>query len=187
MMDFMKMKNFSDGFLSYRMCALRNMAAGIAIFVANGIYFPSYGEAMSPLPFFQRIERVGVLCAVDVIDGKASSVDLDEDVLCGRAVAVLSRKLLSGPTVIGFASNDARIADPGTLLLLVHATLRPDDGKRLLSLAATLQRSGSVGSAPFFMMPPQALALSGKLDESLLESTLRRLLTPLAKALRANP
>ena len=88
------------------------------------------------------------------------------------------------------APNDARIADPGTLLLLVHATLRPDgkgQGGRLLALAATLQRSGSAGGAPFFMMPPQALALSGSLEESLLDSMLRHLFDPLAKALRANP
>lgn len=141
--------------------------------------------AMSPLPFFQRVERVGLLCAVDAEGGPAA--DLGDDALCGRAAAVLSGLLASGPAVTALVPNDARIADPGTLLLLVHATLRPDDGKRLLSVAATLQRSGSVGGAPFFMMPPQALALSGKLDESLLEQALRRLLTPLAGALRANP
>ncbi|PWC85439.1 hypothetical protein TSH100_15515 [Azospirillum sp. TSH100] len=140
---------------------------------------------MSPLLFFQRIERVGLLCAVDAEDGPAA--DLGDDALCGRAAAVLSGLLASGPAVAVLAPNDARIADAGTLLLLVHATLRPDDGKRLLSLAATLQRSGSVGGPPFFMLPPQALFLSGKLEESLLESRLRRLLTPLAKALRANP
>lgn len=141
--------------------------------------------AMSPLPFFQRVERVGLLCAVDAEGGPAA--DLGDDALCGRAAAVLSGLLASGPAVMALAPNDVRIADPGTLLLLVHATLRPDDGKRLLSVAATLQRSGSVGGAPFFMMPPQAVALSGKLDESLLEQALRRLLIPLAKALRANP
>lgn len=141
--------------------------------------------AMSPLPFFQRVERVGLLCAVDAEGGPAP--DLGDEALCGRAAAVLSGLLASGPAVTALAPNDVRIADPGTLLVLVHATLRPDDGKRLFSLAATLQRSGSAGGAPFFIMPPQALALSGSLDESLLESTLRRLLTPLAKALRANP
>lgn len=141
--------------------------------------------AMSPLPFFQRVERVGLLCAVDAEGGPAT--DLGDDALCGRAAAVLSGLLASGPVVTALAPNDARIADPGTLLLLVHATLRPDNGKRLLSVAATLQRSGSVGGAPFFMMPPQAVALSGKLDESLLGQALRRLLTPLAGALRATP
>lgn len=141
--------------------------------------------AMSPLPFFQRVERVGLLCAVDAEGGPAA--DLGDDALCGRAAAVLSGLLASGPAVTALRPNDARIADPGTLLLLVHVTLRPDDGKRLFALAATLQRSGSVGGAPFFMMPPQALALSGTLEESLLEQALHRLLTPLAKALRANP
>lgn len=140
--------------------------------------------AMSPLPFFQRVERVGLLCAVDGDGGPVP--DLGDEALCGRAAAVLSGLLASGPAVAALPPNDARIADPGTLLLLVHATLRPEGGKRLLALAATLQRSGSAGGAPFFMTPPQALALSGSLDESLLDSTLRRLLDPLAKALRAN-
>lgn len=145
-------------------------------------------SAMSPLPFFQRVERVGMLCAVDADGGPAT--DLGDDALCGRAAAVLSGLLAAGPAVTALAPNDARIADPGTLLLLVHATLRPDgkgQGGRLLALAGTLQRSGSADGAPFFMMPPQALALSGGLEESLLDSMLRHLLDPLAKALRANP
>ncbi|PWC87666.1 hypothetical protein TSO5_23650 [Azospirillum sp. TSO5] len=157
----------------------------VLLLAASLFTLATEAAAMSPLPFFQRVERVGLLCAVDAEGGPAA--DLGDDALCGRAAAVLSGLLASGPAVTALVPNDARIADPGTLLLLVHATLRPDDGKRLLSVAATLQRSGSVGGAPFFMMPPQALALSGKLDESLLESTLLRLLTPLAKALRANP
>jgi len=141
--------------------------------------------ATSPLPFFQRVEHVGLLCAVDA-DGDPVP-DLADGTLCRHAAAVLSGLLAAGPVVAALAPNDVRIADPGTLLVLVHATLRSEGGKRLLAVAATLQRSGSVGNAPFFMTPPQALALSGSLDESLLESTLSRLLAPLAKALRANP
>ena len=157
----------------------------VLLLAASLFTLATEAAAMSPLPFFQRVERVGLLCAVDAEGGPAA--DLGDDALCGRAAAVLSGLLASGPAVTALVPNDARIADPGTLLLLVHATLRPDDGKRLLAVAATLQRSGSVGGAPFFMMPPQAVALSGKLDESLLEQALRRLLTPLAGALRANP
>ena len=143
--------------------------------------------AMSPLPFFQRIERVGLLCAVDADEAIKGASDLGDEALCGRAAAVLSGLLASGPAVTTLAPNDVRIADPATLLLLVHATLRPEGNERLLALTATLQRSGPAGDAPFFMMPPQALALFGGLDESLLDSMLRRLFTPLAKALRANP
>jgi hypothetical protein len=163
-------------------CPALLLAASLLLYVPEA-------AAMSPLPFFQRVERVGLLCAVDAEGGPAADLgaDLGDDALCRRAAAVLSGLLASGPAVTALRPNDSRIADPGTLLLLVHATLRPDDGKRLLSLGGSLQRSGSVGGAPFFMMPPQTLALSGKLDESLLESTLRRLLTPLANALRANP
>lgn len=164
-----------------------------ALLLAASLLLHTSGiSAMSPLPFFQRVERVGMLCAVDADGGPVTDLgaDLGDDALCGRAAAVLSGLLAAGPAVTVLAPNDARIADPGTLLLLVHATLRPDgkgQGGRLLALAATLQRSGSAGGAPFFMMPPQALALSGGLEESLLDSTLRHLLDPLAKALRANP
>ncbi|CAO3363759.1 hypothetical protein [Azospirillum palustre] len=157
-----------------------------ALLIAAGLLtLPMETAAMSPLPFFQRIERVGLLCAVDADGGPA--MDVGDDALCGRAAAVLSGLLASGPAVTALAPNDARIAEPGTLLVLVHATLRHEEGRRLLALAATLQRSGTTGDAPFFMMPPQAVALSGSLDESLLDAALRRLLTPLGGALRANP
>ncbi|BAI76762.1 hypothetical protein AZL_f00020 (plasmid) [Azospirillum sp. B510] len=146
--------------------------------------------ALSPLPFFQRIERVGLLCAVDAdaaLGASPDAADLGEDTLCGRAAALLSEVLVSGPPVTTLAPNDARIADPGTLLVLLHATLRPEGDRRLLALAATLQRAGSAGDAPFFMTPPQALAMSGKLDESSLNSMLERLFSPLARALRSSP
>ncbi|WP_376967401.1 hypothetical protein ABNQ39_35050 (plasmid) [Azospirillum sp. A26] len=159
----------------------------LALLIAAGLLtLPMEATAMSPLPFFQRIERVGLLCAVDADGGPAMDV-VGDDALCGRAAAVLSGLLASGPAVTALVPNDARIAEPGTLLVLVHATLRHEEGRRLLALAATLQRSGTTGDAPFFMMPPQALALSGSLDESLLDAALRRLLTPLGGALRANP
>lgn len=161
-----------------RFCPAFLIAASLFILAAEA-------AAMSPLPFFQRVERVGLLCAVDAEGGPA--MDVGDDALCGRAAAVLSGLLTPGPAVTALAPNDSRIADPGTLLVLVHATLRHEEGRRLLALAATLQRSGAAGDAPFFMMPPQALALSGSLDESLLDGTLRRLLTPLGGTLRANP
>lgn len=164
------------------------------LLAASLLLHVSEAAAMSPLPFFQRVERVGLLCAVETEGGPAAAAGADagtglgDDALCGRAAVVLSELLASGPAATALAPNDVRIADPGTLLLLIHATLRPEgkgrDG-RLLALAATLQRTGS-GGPPFFMTPPQAVALSGILDESLLDSMLRRLLTPLAKALRAN-
>lgn len=163
---------------------MRRILSALLLVASLFLHIPE-AAAMSPLPFFQRVERVGLLCAVDADGGPAA--DIGDESLCGRAAAVLSGLLASSPAVTALAPNDVRIADPGTLLVLVHATLRPDDGKRLLALAATLQRSGSAGDPPFFITPPQAVALSGSLDESLLDSLLRRLLTPLAGALRANP
>ena len=162
-----------------RICSVLLLAASLFTHVTEA-------AAMSPLPFFQQVERVGLLCAVDAEGGPAA--DIGDDALCGRAAVVLSGLLTSGPAVVVLAPNDVRIADPGTLLVLVHATLRPEgkDG-RLLAFGATLQRSGGGSGAPFFMTPPQALTLSGSLDESLLDSALRHLLAPLAGALRANP
>lgn len=161
--------------------ALR-LAATLLFF---GLHAPE-ANAMSPLPFFQRVERVGLLCAVDAA-GEVPAADLGEGALCGRAAAVLSGLTSSRPAVMALAPNDARIADPATLLVLVHATLRAENGHRLLALAATLQRAGSDASPPFFVTPPQALHIAGSLDEAALDAALGRLLDPLARALRANP
>jgi len=165
-----------------RFCPALPIAASLFILAAEAA---AMTPVASPLPFFQRVERVGLLCAVDAEGSPA--MDVGDDALCGRAAAVLSGLLAPGPAVTALSPNDARIADPGTLLVLVHATLRHEEGRRLLALAATLQRSGAAGDAPFFMMPPQALSLSGSLDEGLLDATLHRLLTPLSGTLRANP
>ncbi|CAO3441289.1 hypothetical protein [Azospirillum endophyticum] len=160
------------------------------LLAASLLFHLPEAAAMSPLPFFQRVERVGLLCAVDADGGPAANpgtADLGDDALCGRTAAVLSGLLTSGPAVATLVPNDTRIADPGTLLVLVHATLRHEEGRPLLALAATLQRSGSGSGAPFFITPPQALSLPGSLDENLLDLALRRLLAPLVGALRANP
>ncbi|WP_245637093.1 hypothetical protein [Azospirillum thiophilum] len=160
-------------------------ALRLAALLFIGLHAPE-ANAMSPLPFFQRVERVGLLCAVDVAGG-VPAADLGEGELCGRAAAVLSGLTASRPAVMALAPNDARIAAPATLLLLIHATLRAEDGQRLLALAATLQRAGSDASPPFFVTPPQALHIAGSLDEASLDAALGRLLDPLARALRANP
>ncbi|WP_247871832.1 hypothetical protein [Azospirillum sp. TSO35-2] len=113
---------------------------------------------------------------------------MSEEALCRRAVAALSGLVTSGPAVVPFAPNDDRIADPAALLVLLHATLRAEDGRRLLAVAATLHRAGAdAGAPPFFMMPPQALTVTGSLDDAALDAALRRLFGPLAQALHANP
>lgn len=141
---------------------------------------------MSPVPFFQRVEQVGVLCMMTAAD-VVPPAGLGEAALCERAVAGVSSLLAPQRVVTALAPNDLRIAAPGTLLVLVHATLRSGDGCRLLALAATLQRPGSDSAPPFFMTPPQALAVSGSLDEAALDAAFQRLFESLARALRANP
>ena len=155
-----------------------------AVLVFLGIHSME-ATAMSPVPFFQRIEQVGVLCVVEAADGLPIA-DLGDAALCGRSVAGLSSLLASQLAVTALPPNDGRITAPGTLLVLVHATLRAENGQRLLALAAVLQRTGSASSAPFFMTPPQALVVAGSLDEAALDAALQRLFGPLARALQVN-
>lgn len=171
------------------------LAAALALALAaplSAAGLATEAAAMSPLPFFQRVARVGLLCAVDPADGgnavATPAAPLSEETLCRRAAAALSGLLASGPAVVPFTANDDRIADPAALLVLLHATLRAEDGRRLLAVAATLHRAGAdAGAPPFFMMPPQALTVAGSLDDAALDAALRRLLGPLAQALHANP
>ncbi|MCM8738679.1 hypothetical protein M5E06_31755 [Azospirillum sp. A1-3] len=140
---------------------------------------------MSPVPFFQRVEQVGVLCLVEPIDG-AATADLGDAALCSHVAARLVSLLGPDLAVATLVPNDPRIAAQNSLLVLVHATLRPACDHRLLALAATLERTGTDSAPPFFVTPPQAVVVEGGLDDTILDAALDRLLEPLARALRAN-
>ncbi|CAO3439764.1 hypothetical protein [Azospirillum doebereinerae] len=155
---------------------------------------------MSPVPFFQQVERVGLLCSLD--PGPERTGALDEAALCERAATELRALLGGGPSVAVFGRNDERVADPGTLLVLLHAGLRslspaeggtPDGKGTVLALSAAPHRArtdvgaADAGAPPFFIAPPQAVVAPGGVpDDTAVRAALRRLLTGIARPLLAN-
>ena len=179
-----------------RWCAVAPVMAVTMIAAATALSPES--AAMSPFPFFQRVERVGLLCSVDAGPEQASKHPdaVEEAALCDLAVAEL-RELIGagGPAVAAFGRNDERIADPATLLVLLHATLRastPAEGGSptgtVLALSAGLHRARTdVGAPPFFAAAPQAVVTpAGPPGAVPLRAALRRLLTGIARPLSAN-
>lgn len=138
-------------------------------------------SALSPVPFFRQVERVGVLCTVDATpDGAAAAPE--EGWLCRLAGEELAAALAVDGTpgpwqVVALSRNDERMADPATLAVLLHANTRTQpSGPALTALAVALHRAGA-GPAPLFLAPPEALAT---LSEDTVRAALRRLLTAAA-------
>lgn len=176
---------------------LMGCAGGVLVLAMAGLSLTASGAAaMSPFPFFQQVERVGLLCSVAAEPERAGL--LEDAALCGLAAATLTDLLGAGaPPVAVLGRNDERIADPAILLVLIHATLRPEtpaeqDGTAgagtVLALSAALHRARTdVGAPPFFAAAPQAVvAPRGPPDTGATVTALRRLLTGVARSLSAN-
>lgn len=191
---------------AWRRGAAPRLALAVGAAFAGAALFNPELAAMSPVPFFQRVERVGLLCSLDPASpdpGPERAGGLDEAALCERAAAELRALLGSGgPPVAVFGRNDERIADPNTLLVLLHASLRslspaeggtPDGKGAVLALSAAPHRARTGngrpgdGAPPFFIAPPQAVAVpDGTPDGAALRNALRRLLTGIARPLLTN-
>ncbi len=156
--------------------------------------FLTQAAAMSPVLFFRQVERVGVLCTVDAEPAAAHAAPA-ADRLCDAARAVLASLLgADGPPVLTLTPNDERIADPATLVVLLHAQTRTAAvpgaaDAAVTALAATLHRSRpDLGAPPFFLTPPEAVvAAGGPAPPDTVDGALRRLLAGVARPLRANP
>jgi len=142
-------------------------------------------SALSPVPFFRTVERVGVLCTVDTAPDAAAGAP-EEGWLCRLAREELAAALAAGAPpgpweVVALSRNDERLADPATLAVLLHANTRaqPAGGPALTAFAAALHRSGA-GPAPFFLAPPEAVAAGDKTPDGEVRAALRRLLTAAA-------
>ncbi|MCG5238985.1 hypothetical protein [Azospirillum doebereinerae] len=143
---------------------------------------------MSPVPFFQQVRQVGVLCAMDAAPERAG-VAPDEAALCGLAVAEMKSLIgVEGPTTTALVRNDERVGDSGTLVVLLHATLRDAPPGSVLALSASLYRARpDVGAPPFFVAPPQGVVAAGEavpLEDA--RGALRQLLAGVARAIRTN-
>lgn len=152
----------------------------------------SAAAAASPVPFFQEVGTVGILCAVAAPPDRPAPAP-DEGRLCGWAAAELAAGMpAGGPPVVALVRNDPRLADPGLLLVTLHAHLVPagPDAPALLALAAGLHRTRpELGSPPLFTAPPEAVPVPGGTPpEAAVRAALRRLLrTAVAGRLPRNP
>lgn len=147
-------------------------------------------SALSPVPFFRHVERVGVLCTVDAAPEAVPGAP-EEAWLCSLAHAELAALLGAAgrPEVAVLSRNDERIADPATLVVLLHANTRlQDPGGTVTALAASLYRSRTdVGAPPFFLAPPEAVATPpGPVPPDAIRTALHRLLAAVARPLLAN-
>lgn len=136
--------------------------------------------AASPVPFFQGVGSVGILCAVAAPPDRPAAAP-EEGTLCGWAAAELAAGMpAGGPPVVTLVRNDPRLADPGLLLVTLHARVLPPgaDTPALLALAAGLHRTRpGPGSPPLFTAPPEAVPVpGGAVPEAAVRAALRRLL-----------
>ncbi len=179
----------------------------------------SSASAASPVPFFRNVDRVGVLCAISPAPG-AEAPELRPEAVCRVAVEELS-DLLSpagatstppAPPVVTLTANDPRLADPGTLGVLLHVHVqsghvqsghRPsgdgesggssrtgasDTGCTLAASVSLYRNRPESGGPPLFPAPPEAVVLrDGVASAEILRLALRRLLTSaVSRPLAAN-
>jgi hypothetical protein len=115
--------------------------------------------ATQPL-LWQQATAVQILCVVAAppagSDVRASNNDLETE-LCDivRALAADGAPVPVGP--LGF--GDPAILEPGTVTLLVHASVRNDGGERLVALAIRPFRPGGDDNAVLFGAAPSAVRL----------------------------
>lgn len=158
---------------SRRLCALSVILAVAVVSVD-----PHTALAASSVPFFRQVERIGLFCEATA----AAGADVPAaGLICRTAAAELSA-LFAGrasvPPVVELARNDERLADPRTLVVVVHAHAQADEGVRTLALAVVLHRNDPhLGPPPLSLAAPEALIQRApSVTEASLRAPLRRLL-----------
>ncbi|MBF0192710.1 MAG: hypothetical protein HQL99_16475 [Magnetococcales bacterium] len=131
---------------------------------------------MSPNPFHGGVSRLGVLCRV--LDSSTASdgtgtPDLATAKMVGEAmVALLSNAIQSSKVVIErLPENSDALADPGTLVILLHGrivalrALTGTESRRLLLLSMDLYRHhASDGGRSLFPAAPVVIPLPSGMD-----------------------
>lgn len=143
---------------------VRLLLIGFATMVA-----PPPAEANSPLPLFRGVQRVGLLCRFDSLDGAMSAVTATE--FCEFAQQRWGDAFTAEPKieVVLLRPNDERIVAPSTLVLTLHAVARAGGAEltapsgSVLALALTLYRRNPANDL-LFGPAPEAILLSGDED-----------------------
>jgi hypothetical protein len=114
-------------------------------------------QAASPLLTWQQAASVQVLCLV----GPRTRADADklQEEIC-ETVGELAAKGAPLP-VRRIAFGDPAVLEPGTLTLLVHASVQSDGGQRLVALDVRPFRPGGDHNAILFGAAPRAVRIPG--------------------------
>ena len=116
------------------------------------------GAATPPL-IWQQAGAIRVLCVVAPPTGgdvRALHDDLQEE-LCDTARALAADGAPVPVSRVGF--GDPAVLEPGTVTLLVHASVQSDGGGRLVALAVRPFRPGGDHNAILFGAAPRAVRI----------------------------
>ena len=140
--------------------------AGVALFGTPAAAAPTSSAQGTPALIWRDVSRIAVQCVIVPRDGPRTLAV--EAALCR---SVVRQATAGAPARIGtIAIGDPALLAPGTVTLLVHASLAPAPGGRLLAFsirpfrAATDQSSVLYGAAPRAALIPASAATSPALD-----------------------
>ena len=142
-------------YLAYRHGLLAGVFA--AALSLTGLSLPASASASTPALIWQGARALRVQCVVQTEAG--SGVSPFQQSLCAR-VAMLARRGAPIPvSTIGL--GDPAIIAPGTVALLVHASVQPGSGgrERLLAFSIRPLRASADQSGVLFGAAPRAVPL----------------------------
>lgn len=117
-------------------------------------------EAATQPLLWQQARSIRILCLVAAppagSDVRESHGDLEEE-LCGMARALAADGAPVTVSRVGF--GDPAILEPGTVTLLVHASVENDGGERLVALDIRPFRPGGDHNALLFGAAPRAVRI----------------------------
>lgn len=116
---------------------------------------PGPGAATTPTLAWQQVQSVRILCLVQPETDPAAEALQAE--ICRTVVRLASVHAPVPVSQVGF--GDPAVIAPGTVTLLVHASIAPDQGGRLVAFAIRPFRAGGIETTQLFTAAPRALRL----------------------------
>ena len=141
-------------YLAYRHGLLAGVFA--AALSLTGLSLPASASASTPALIWQGARALRVQCVVQTEAG--SGVSPFQQSLCERVAKIAARGAPVPVSTIGL--GDPKILSPGTVALLVHASVQPGPGKtRLLAFSLRPFRASTEQTAVLFGAAPRAVAI----------------------------
>lgn len=129
-----------------------SIVAGCAIFAASSV---ATAQSSPPPALWQDVRQIGVACLVETPTG------VDTGALHDRICTVAQRVAGRGAPVVPlvFTTGDARMLRPGTVTLLVHASVNATPIGEVLALSTRPYRNLADVPGTLFAAAPVALPL----------------------------